>query len=148
MSNSPGRGECTESQDLEVSIIDPQRGRFLNLIAIAVQLLSHVVSVLPYSKMDQPYNTHISLPFGLPSQSDHHNALSKFPVLCSIFSLVVYFIHSINKIVYMCQPRAPSSSHPPSPLWYPYICSLYLYIYFCFANKMIYTIFLDSTYMC
>ena len=74
MSNSPGRGECTESQDLEVSIIDPQRGRFLNLIAIAVQLLSHVVSVLPYSKMDQPYNTHISLPFGLPSQSDHHNA--------------------------------------------------------------------------
>ena len=55
MSNSLGRGERTEPQDLEVSIIDPQRGLFLNLVSIAVQLLSHVVSVLLYGKMDQPY---------------------------------------------------------------------------------------------
>lgn len=55
MSNSLGRGEGTESQDLEVSIIDPQRGLFLNLVSIAVQLLSHVASVLLYGKTDQPY---------------------------------------------------------------------------------------------
>ena len=28
------------------------------------------------------------------------------------------------------------------PPWYPYICSLHLSFYFCFANKIIYTIFL------
>ena len=55
VSNSLGRGERTEPQDLEVSIIDPQRGLFLNLVSTAVQLLSHVVSVLLYGKMDQPY---------------------------------------------------------------------------------------------
>ena len=33
------------------------------------------------------------------------------------------------------------------PPWYPYICSLCLCLYFCFANKFICIIFLDSTYM-
>ena len=38
--------------------------------------------------------------------------------------------------------------HPyPFPPWYPYICSLCLCLYFCFANKIIYTIFLDSMYV-
>ena len=32
------------------------------------------------------------------------------------------------------------------PPWYPYICSLCLCLYFCFANKFICIIFLDSTY--
>ena len=36
---------------------------------------------------------------------------------------------------------------PPFPPWYPYICSLCLRLYFCFANKVICTVFLDFTYM-
>ena len=61
-------------------------------------------------------------------------------MLYSRFSLVIYFIHSISS-VYMSIP-SPNSSHPsPFPLWYPYVCSLCLCLYFCFVNKIIYTSF-------
>ena len=42
----------------------------------------------------------------------------------------------------------PSLSFPPDlfPPWCPYVCSLHLCLYFCFANRFISTIFLDSTY--
>ena len=33
---------------------------------------------------------------------------------------------------------------PSSPPWYSYVCSLHLCLYFCFANKFICIIFLDS----
>ena len=56
----------------------------------------------------------------------------EFPVLCSGLSLVTCFIHI--------------PIHPV-PSCYPYACSLCLCLYFCFANKFIYTSFLDSTYM-
>ena len=39
----------------------------------------------------------------------------------------------------------------PTPsflLWCPYVCSLHLCLYLCFSDKIIYTIFLDSTYTC
>ena len=50
-------------------------------------------------------------------------------------------------IVYVSFPI--SQFFPPLPflLWCPYICSPHLCLYFCFANKIIYTILLDSTYM-
>ena len=38
------------------------------------------------------------------------------------------------------------SSHPPRSPWYPHVCSLCLGLCFCFADKIIHTIFLDSTY--
>ena len=40
------------------------------------------------------------------------------------------------------------SHHPPSPTWCPHVCSLCLCPYFCFANRLISTIFWDSIYMC
>ena len=46
--------------------------------------------------------------------------------------------------MYMCQSQSPNFSYPIFPPWYSYICSLWLYLYFRFANKIIYTIFLDS----
>ena len=47
----------------------------------------------------------------------------------------------------MCQPQSPNSSHfTPFPLGI-YTFVLYVYISICFANKVIYTIFLDSTHM-
>ena len=66
---------------------------------------------------------------------------SQFPVLYSRFSLVVYFIHT-NSIssVYVSIPISRFLP-PPLPLWNPYICSLGLCFYFCFASKIIYTIF-------
>ena len=51
--------------------------------------------------------------------------------------------------VYRCQSQSPSSSPSPRfPPWCPYISSLCLCVCFYFENKIIYTFFLDSTYMC
>ena len=48
--------------------------------------------------------------------------------------------------VYMLIPIS-SSFQALLPSWYPHICSLCLCLSFSFANKIIYTIFLDSTGM-
>ena len=48
--------------------------------------------------------------------------------------------------VYMLIPIS-SSFQALLPPWYPYICSLCLCLSFSFANKIIYSIFLDSTCM-
>jgi len=55
-------------------------------------------------------------------------------VPCNRFSLVIYFIHSINCI---CVTIPISQFLPLPPLLpsYPYICFLCLWLYFCFANK-------------
>ena len=50
-------------------------------------------------------------------------------------------------VVYMCQSQSPNSSHSPFSPWCPYVCSLYLCLYFCFADRFICTIFLDSTFV-
>ena len=63
-----------------------------------------------------------------------------------ISSLVIYFIYSINR-VYVLISISHSSRPYCFPPWYPNICSLLLHLYCCLANKIIYTIFLDSTYM-
>jgi len=69
----------------------------------------------------------------------------EFPVLPSRFSLVIYFIHNS---VYTSIPISQFILPPlPFPVWYLYICSLCLCLYFCFANKFINFIFLDSTYV-
>ena len=100
-------------------------------------------SFLLYSKVNQLYIYIYPHFFGFPSHWSHHRALSiEFPVLYSRFSVVSCFIHSS---VYMSIPI--SQFIPPSfPPWYPYICSLRLCFCFCFANKFICIIFLDSTY--
>ena len=59
-----------------------------------------------------------------------------------IFSLVIYFIHSINS---GSNPSFPPTN--PCLLWCPYVCSLCLCLYFCFANMITCTVFLDSTCM-
>ena len=48
----------------------------------------------------------------------------------------------------MSQSQSPNSSHPRTfaPL-VSNVCSLCVCLYFCFAYKIIYTIFLDPTYM-
>ena len=62
------------------------------------------------------------------------------------FSLLIYFIHTISSIyVNSHLPVHPIAAFPP---WCPYIWSLHLCLYFCFANKIIQCICLDFTYMC
>ena len=79
------------------------------------------------------------LPFGFPFHVGHHRALSRVPELYSMFSLIIYFIHSLNS-VYASIPI--SQFLPPSlPTWCPYICSLPLCHYSSFANKITSTIF-------
>ena len=81
----------------------------------------------------------ISFPFRAPRSIEQTS-------LChadSVFALVTCFIYSG---VYVSIPV--SRFNPPSPTpWCPYVCSLYLCLYFCFANRFICTISLDSTYM-
>ena len=65
----------------------------------------------------------------------------EFPVLYSRFSLVIYFMHSSE---YVSVPI--SQSIPPLlPSLFPSIS--FLFLYFCFTNKFIYAIFLDSAYI-
>ena len=101
-------------------------------------MLYNVVLVSTVQQSESAICIHISPFLGFPSHLGHHRALSRVPVLYSRFSLVIYFMHSINS-VYM---SIPISQFIPSPLppWYPCVCSLHLCLYFCFANKIIYTI--------
>ena len=50
-------------------------------------------------------------------------------------------------MVYICQSQPPNSSHPPFHPWCLYVCSLYLCLYFCFVNKIVYYRFFPI-YMC
>ena len=68
--------------------------------------------------------------------------------MCAIynrFSLAIYFIHSI-KSVYMW--ILISQFIPPPSSWYSNICSLYLRLYFCFVDKILYTNFFQILHTC
>ena len=49
--------------------------------------------------------------------------------------------------VYTCQSQPLGSSYLLFSPWCPYVCSPRVCFYFCFANKFVYIIFLDSTYI-
>ena len=51
-----------------------------------------------------------------------------------MFSLGIYFIHSINSVY---KSISISQVIPPFPPWCPYVCFLCLYLYFYFANPSI-----------
>ena len=103
---------------------------------------------LLYIKMKQPYTYIYPLIFGFPSHSGHHSALSRvsWAKQYIIFMLCNYLYTHYQSCVCI-NPNLPL---PPNPIlpWYPYICYLYLCLHFCFANKVTYTTFPDSTYMC
>ena len=83
--------------------------------------------------------------FEFPLHSGHTEQWVELLVLYSRFFISLFVLYLV---VYICQSQSPNSFQPPFPPWYPYICSLYLCLYFCFANKIIFNIFLDSTCMC
>ena len=112
---------------------------------------------LLYSKVNQLYIYIHPLFFGFPSHLGHHRALSRVP--CAIQQVLISYlfytqyqqciyvnpnlpIHpTLVSVVYICQFQSPNSSHPRFPPQYPYVCSLYLCLYFCFVNKIVYTNF-------
>ena len=100
--------------------------------------------ILLYSKVNQSYTYIYPLFPGFISHLYHHTAPKDFSVLCIRFSLVIYFMHSS---VYMSITFFQFTPSPISP-WYPYVCSLCVCLYFCFANQIISTIFLHSTCIC
>ena len=72
---------------------------------------------------------------------------TEYSFLCYIVgSHQLSILYKIS-IVYICQSQTPNSSHLSFSSWYPYICSLSLCLYLSFTNKIIYTIFINSTYM-
>ena len=73
---------------------------------------------------------HISPFYSFPSHLGHTEPWAEFPALYRRFSFITYFI---------CSRVCVNSSHPLQA------DPLHLYLYFCFANRFIYTIFLDST---
>jgi len=72
----------------------------------------------------------------------HHKALSRVPCATRRFSLVICFILSsvdMSIVMYICHPNLPVPPTPTFPPSCPYIYSLHLCLYFCFADKIIYT---------
>ena len=70
-------------------------------------------SFLLYSKMSQPYLYVYPVPFGFPFCSGHQTALSRVPCTIQYFSLVIYFIHSINSVYVANSVSSSSCSLPP-----------------------------------
>ena len=119
---------------------------FLKLIFIKVYLLYNVVLVSTVQQNESIIYIHI-ISFHwdfLPNQVTRVH-LIEFLVLYSMFSWVICSKHSINSI-HASIPIFHSLPPPHSP-WYPNIWTLCLCLYFCFANKIIYTIFTDSIYI-
>lgn len=92
---------------------------------------------LPYSEIDAPYTYIFPLPleFLLIQVTTVHEI--EVPVLHRMFSSAIQSIHSVNSVcvsayAFLFLPLPLSSLVP--------VCSL------CFANKIVYTIFLDSHY--
>ena len=83
------------------------------------------------------------LPGATPREPPCEHPLD-FPELYGSFSLVICFIHTVYMSIPTSQFIQPTSI---SSLGVPRFI-LCLFLYFCFENKIIYTIFLDSTYMC
>ena len=96
--------------------------------------------------MTQPHTYVCPVPSGLPSHQVTAEHQVEFPALYCRFSLIIYFMYSINSF-YRSIPISQFLVASSFPLWYPYICSLYLCLYFYFADKIIYTIFIDSVYI-
>ena len=100
-------------------------------------MLDTAVSVSAVQQNESAIYVHISLLFSFPSRLGHLRALVEFPVLYRRFSLVICYIHSS---VYMSIPLSRFISLPPFPAWSMFV--LYVCVCFCYADKIIYTIFL------
>ena len=84
---------------------------------------------------------------GLASQSGHHKAFSTVP--CAIWSVLITYLFSTQyqQCIHVNPSLLGHPTYAPFRPWCPYVCFLHLRVCFSFAIKIVYTIFLDSTYM-
>ena len=119
------------------------------LIFIGVQLLHNVVLVSSVQQSESAICIHISLPFWIsfPFRSPKSTEQSSLSYTVGSHQLSISYTILYQQCIYD-NPNFPIHPTPSStfPSWCPYVCSLHLCLYFCFANKIICTIFLDSTY--
>ena len=104
------------------------------------------VLVSTVQQSESAIRIHMSPFLGFPSHLGHHRTSSRAP--CVIQQVVVSYLFytQYQECIYV-NPNLPIPPTLPLPHWYPYICSLHLCLYFCFVDKIIYTIFLDFTYV-
>ena len=101
-------------------------------------------SFLPYKKMNQPDMTY--MPSFLDFLPIQFTTLQLSSVSCTIqYILISYQFYTQYRQYIRVNPNLPVPLSLLSPL-YPFICSLKLGLFFCFANRIIYTIFLDAYY--
>ena len=112
--------------------------QFLNFIG--VRLLYNIVLVSTVQQNESVRHKPISSPFWAPFPFRAPQCIKQSSLRNTVCS------HQLS-ILYICvNPHLPILFPLPFLPWYPYICSLSVSL-FCFANKIIYTIFLDSMYM-
>ena len=146
-----------QGREQTASILDVQRFQGLACIEyflcfksvfIEVYLLYNVVLVSVIQQRESDIDTHRHPPphflsflnfFPLQVTTEQW---AELPVLVSCLSYASY------QQLYMCPSKPPKSSPPiSSPAGCLYVCSLRLCLYFCFANKIVCTVFLDSIFM-
>ena len=77
---------------------------------------------------------------GFPSHLSRHTAPSRVSLCCAVGSHQLS-VSYVAAIVHICRSQFSRFIPLPFPPWYPYVCSLYLCLYFFFANRFICTIF-------
>ena len=123
---------------------------FLKNFLLDYSCFTILCQFLLYSKVNQLYVYIYPLFFGFPSHLGHHRALSR--VLCAIQQVLRSYLFDTQyqQCIYV-NPNLPA--HPPAPpapfpLGIHTFFSLCLCLYFCFVNKIVYTIFFRIPHIC
>ena len=113
---------------------------------IGVQLFYNVVLVSTVQQSESAMCIHISPLFWISFPFRSLQITEQSSPCCTVgshqLSILLHSIHSVYVSVSISQ-----SIPTLIPPWHPYVCSLCLCLYFCFAHKFICTIFQDSTNM-
>ena len=121
---------------------------FFLIIYFNWRLITMLWWVLPYIDRNQPW-VYMCLPSWTHLPPHPMSGLSQCtgperPISCIKLELVIYFTYG-NIHVSMLFSQI---SHPRLLPQSPKVCSLYLYLFCCFAYRVIITIFLNFIYMC
>ena len=92
---------------------------FQKLIFIGIQLICNIMLLSSVQQSESAIHTHISPPFWISFPFGSPQSV-EFPLLDSMFLLLIYFIHSINRV----HVSVPNLLIPPSR---PHLVSIHLF---------------------